>query len=334
MPEGNPSGDALPKQAIVAAEPLLIGPKRQHFLPRFYLNGFAENGRLAVFDREANEIRVQTPENTGVIGHFYTLEGADGRKRFELEQFLSEYETKASPIVRKLAARQEITPDERADLAMFVALAAFRTPDIVDSLKLFNSGMIGDMAKRTFADVEQVKAMLRGKPNVPSSDDELEVEARELVEFVQGGRYEITTKHSWAVGMAMKISFNVAPIFAGRDWVVFHRDTERKSFVTTDAPVLLTTVTPRENSFWGIGFGNRDALVLFPLTASCILAMYGNSGRFEHRTVGTVQIRHTNLVLADRCQRFVIGRDESLIRSLSDYLGLASKQWQAKMQRM
>lgn len=367
MAEGDKDSDALPKKATAAqkaerprqaardgdlpreafiematweaatgviSEPALSGPKRQHFLPRFYLEGFAENGKLAVFDRDANEIRVQTPVNTGVIGHFYTLEDADGRKRFELEQYLSETETKASPIIKKLAAQEEIGAGERADLAIFVALAAFRTPDMVDSLKLVNSGLIGDLTKRTFANVEQVKALLRGKPNAPSGDDELELEARELIEFVQGGRYEITTKHSWAVGMAMKLAFNTAPILAGRDWMVFHRDTDRRSFITTDAPVMLTTVTPRENNFWGVGFANRDALVLFPLTASCILAMHGSNGRFEHRTIGINRIRHTNLALADRCQRFVIGRDEPLVRSLSDYLGLAKKEWKAKMQRM
>jgi hypothetical protein len=40
-----------------------------------------------------------------------------------------------------------------------------------------------------------------------------------------------------------------------------------------------------------------------------------------------------NLALADRCQRFVIGREEALVRSLSDRLGLAAKVWQPKMQR-
>jgi len=43
--------------------PLLVGPKRQHFLPRFYLEGFVKNGLLAVYDRETGLVRCQTPEN-------------------------------------------------------------------------------------------------------------------------------------------------------------------------------------------------------------------------------------------------------------------------------
>jgi hypothetical protein len=220
---------AQPVVAAPAAKPLLSGPKRQHFLPKFYLEGFTKDGMVAVFDRELNEIRVQQPVNTCVIGHFYTMEDSAERKRFELEQLLSEYESKVSFVIKKLVATDEINVDERTDLAIFVALAAFRTPDIVDSLKAFNSNLVRDMSKQMFADVEEVKARMRGKSDLPSTEEELEVEARELVEFVQSGQYEVNTRHTWAVGMAMKMAFNVAPILAGRDWAVVHRDNEKKS---------------------------------------------------------------------------------------------------------
>ena len=249
-----------------------------------------------------------------------------------MEQLLSEYETKASFVIKKLAATEAINADERTDLAIFVALAACRTPDIVDSLKALNSNLIRDVGKRMFADVDEVKTRMRGKPDSPSAEKELEVEAHKLVEFVQNGQYEVKTNHTWAVGMAMEMAFNIAPILAGRDWAVVHRDNEKKSFVTTDAPVRLTTVAPREKSFWGIGFGNTNALVLFPLTESCILAMYGSDGDLKHRTADVKQIRHTNLALVDRCQRFVVGRDEALVLSLTDHLCLASKKWKPKMQ--
>ena len=334
------SEEQLPKddaQAAVAstaaARPLLTGPKRQHFLPRFYLEGFAKDGFVAVFDRDKKEVRVQQPVNTGVIGHFYTMEDADGRQRFELEQMLSEFEGKASPGIKKLAAMEQPTDEERADLAIFVALAGFRTPDIIESLKLFNSGLMSDIAKRMFANVELVKETMRGKPGSPTSEEDLEQDAKEMVDFAQSDQYEVTTNHRWAVGMAMKMAFEVAPLLAGRNWLVVHRPNEKKSFVTSDAPVVLSTVTPREPSFYGIGFGNADAMVVFPLTQSCALVMFGEDGALQHREIGSDAIRHMNLALADRCQRFVIGREEALVRSLSDRLGLAAKEWQPKMQR-
>ena len=65
--------------------------------------------------------------------------------------------------------------------------------------------------------------------------------------------------------MAIKMSLDFAPIFAGESWVIAHRDNEKKSFVTTDAPVVLTS-TEREQGIYGVGFGSADALVAFPLT--------------------------------------------------------------------
>lgn len=333
MNDKQPLRDATDSRTADAAKPLLKGPKRQHFLPQFYLDGFTKDGKVAVFDREKNEVRVQQPLNTGVIGHFYTMEDAEGRQRFELEQMLSEFEGKASPGIKKLAAKQYPTDEERADLAIFVALAGFRTPDIVESLKLFNSGLIEDIAKRMFANVDHVKETMRGKPGSPTSEEDLENEAREMVEFAQSGQYQVTTNHRWAVGMAMKMAFAVAPLLTGRDWLVVHRPNDNTSFVTTDAPVVLSTVRPREPSFYGIGFGNADALVLFPLTRSSALVMSGDNGNLQHREVGSVAIRHMNLALADRCQRFVIGREEALVKSLADRLGLAGKDWKPKMQR-
>jgi hypothetical protein len=180
--------------------------------------------------------------------------------------------------------------------------------------------------------VETVKIRMHKRLGLAMSEDELEKEAQELVAFAKSGSFKVTTNHRWAVFKAMEMAFSVAPILAGRDWIVTHRDNHKKSFVTTDAPVVLTTVAPRKKNFYGIGFGNADALVVFPLTGSCVLMMLGNKGGLEHRLANPQQVRQINLALADHCQRFVIGREESLVRSLTGYLGLGGKTWEPKMQ--
>lgn len=142
--------------------PMLAGPKRQHFLPRFYLDGFTRDGLLAVFDRDKNEIRLQQPVNTAVIGHFYTMEDADGRRRFELEALMAECEGKARPVIDKLvAAAPELNADERSDLSIFIALAATRTPDMVNSVQALNGEIVKHTAQLLFSDVEEVFARLR-----------------------------------------------------------------------------------------------------------------------------------------------------------------------------
>lgn len=315
-----------------AQPPLLTGPKRQHFLPRFYLDGFAKEGLVSVFDREKNEIRRQQPKDTTVIGHFYTMEDDLGRKRYELEAMLSVCEGKAASVIKKLSAKQEIDAEERADFAIFIALGAMRTPDMVDSLKHMNSDLISTIAKRLYADVDTVAAQLAtDEENAGKSPDELRADAQLMVDLAQNDGWTVETNEKWAVATAIKMSLNVAPILAGRDWLVVHSDSDKKSFITTDAPVLLTTVAPRENNFWGIGFANSDAMVIFPLTSSCILIVHGNSGDFRHLECDRDYVRKVNIGLAEHCQRFVIGRDPSLVASLSSHLGLAKTKWLPKM---
>ena len=334
-PPQEPKTAPAPTAGASPRKPALSGPKRHHFLPRFYLENFARDGHVAVDDREEDQVRIQQPVNTGVIGHFYTMEDAQGRRRFELEQLLSEYEGKAKPAIDKLAARDNLEAEERADLAIFIALGAMRTPDVIDSLKAFNSGIVTDVMKAMFANVEDVAARLRDSADFADKTDEaVFAEAKLMVTMAQKGGVQVEAKHQWAVGEAIRLGLLIAPIFAGRDWVVLHRDNEKKSFVTTDAPVLLTTVAPRPGGFWaGVGYGNSDALVYFPLKSSCMLALLGDEGDMRHAEVSAEQVRQLNLAMAAECQRFVVGRDEALVRSLADTVGLATSSWRPKMQR-
>src|SRR5690606_12125834 len=81
------------------------------------------------------------------------------------------------------------------------------------------------------------------------------------------------------------------------------------------------------HSFYG-GFGNADALVIFPLTQSCALLMHGKEGSFAREQGDRGFVRKTNLRVASHCERFVVGRDGQLLRSLADSQGfLACSGW-------
>ena len=138
-------------------------------------------------------------------------------------------------------------------------------------------------ARGMFANVDQVEEIMPGKLGAPTSERALEQEATELVAFAQSEDDEVTTNHRWAVGMATQMAFRVAPLLTGRHWRIVHRSNDRTSLVTSDAPVVLSTVQPRNPRFYGIGFGSADAMVILPLTQSCALVILGEDGVLEHR---------------------------------------------------
>jgi len=195
--------------------PMLSGPKRQHFLPRFYLEGFCRDGLVAVFDREKNEVRLQQPVNTAVIGHFYTLEDAEGRRRFELEALLADYEGKAKPAITKLVAGGGLTADERSDLAIFIAFAAMRTPDMVNSVQAMNGSFIAQTAKVLFDDADRVFERLRAdKHEEGASDDELREQAKWMVDMAQNDKFVVETDEKWAVQKTVRMALGAAPYLA------------------------------------------------------------------------------------------------------------------------
>lgn len=315
----------MPEREIdpdTGGRPVLDGPKRQHYVPKFYLEGFAHmDGSLAVFDRATDQVRRQLPKDTGVVGHFYTVEDADGRKRYEIETMLSTYESKAAPVLRKLDAGNDLSIQERDEFAVFLALAAVRTPDLIDSVQNMNSELIRMLSKATFGDVELAKSALKETKTEEIAEEELQTNAERLAEFVKSDRYTIETSRQWALGVSLSLLKELPALFAGKNWIIHHRDTDKKSFITTDSPLTLAS---------GIGYADPDGMIVFPLSESSALLMSGRDGATVHRAADGEKIRRVNLNVASRCQRFVIGRDVELVKSLATKLRLSKTEWRPR----
>ncbi len=306
--------------------PILNGPKRQHYVSRFYLDGFSRSGNIAVYDRVQGKVRIQSTSDTGVSNHFYTVKDGQGKNRFGIEEMLSKIESDSAPTIIKMSAQREITIDERTNIAMFVAMAISRTPGRIEAIKARSGDMFKFVIRNIFSDLEVIKKGIRRNATPQYSEEEVEKEAKELIEFAFSDNYNVKTHKKFALKIAIDEFSEIAPILSGRNWLVLHRDSEKHSFITSDAPVLLTTIAKRVPSFWGVGFGNSDALVMFPLTESCSLMIFGNEGKYLHRTIDSKEIRRLNLMFAAHSHRFIFARDIDLLESLTNRLNMGRQQ--------
>ena len=105
--------------------------KRQHYVPRAYLRGFAgEDGNLRVVDLEAGKEFRASEANAGLEGHFYDIE-IEG-EALSTESWLSDLESKALPVIQRLLENpneiSRLSRGEELALARFVAAFVFRTP--------------------------------------------------------------------------------------------------------------------------------------------------------------------------------------------------------------
>jgi len=93
----------------------MSNPKRQHYVPSFYLDFFASgDGTFWVYDKEGDLPRKQTAINTAVESFFYSVDTPEGEKNNYIEEELSKIESTARPI---LALSKKWVPGEMEGFA-------------------------------------------------------------------------------------------------------------------------------------------------------------------------------------------------------------------------
>lgn len=288
-------------------------PKRHHYLPQFYLEQFCRDGAFWVYDRDTSEFRRQTPKNTAIISHYYSVEDGDGNKRTGIESLLSQIEGRAKSIMGKLVAQDAISESDKAEFSVFVAFMMNRVPDFEKSVNAVESHMIKRASRLIFSDEKRVQAILDQMER--ETGKRPEISAKKLAEFHKSGLYTVEMHRNESLRLMLDLSMELARCFQQMDWVVF-RAPAKTSFITTDNPVVLVPPVDFEAGFYGVGILTKGARKFFPLSQATCLVMGDRGDRVVHRNVDRQSVRGVNLTLASYSDRFVIGRDEALVRSM------------------
>jgi hypothetical protein len=278
---------------------------------------------LAVYDRASASTREQTPENSGVVGHFYTFEDEQDRKRYDIESTLSTIESAAAPVLEKLSKGLSISIAEREVFAMFVATASVRTPAFIESVSGSISSLMKFVTQTAFGNVEIATAQLKDAGLL-----RVDTDVEGLVQFAQSGDFNIEVNRQFATGMAMQQFGDLARIFMRRHWRVVSVRNKSKSFITSDSPVVLSSIEPPSKRWSGIGYGLTNAIVQFPLNQESVLLLLGDGGTHDLALADADEVRRINEITASRCQRFLFGRSKEQITSIAKAKGLAASKWQ------
>ena len=111
--------------------------KRQHYIPKFLIKGFAKEELLFRLDKAAPErtpVPV-SPENLFIKNDYYTLKTNNTEQRYSIERQLSSLEGKAAPIIQRMicgvrGGRSEIhvRSEEKVTLCEFLTTLYSRNP--------------------------------------------------------------------------------------------------------------------------------------------------------------------------------------------------------------
>lgn len=297
-------------------------PRRHHYLPRFYLESFSREGTLTIYDRSKNEYRRQIPEKVAVEKDYYAVIDADGKKDMGVERFLEKIEHKASLAIKKLDAREMLTPEENEAIALFVGYMKCRVPDFEKGVNELTEKMLMELSKTLFADEKSAASLM--KQMEADAGESSGLTPADMVAFAEGGLYEIKqTNRGYTVDMMITMGHKIANLLMNMDWVILQAPSET-AFITTDNPFVLTPPSGHTpgHIYGGYGIATKGALKIMPLSAKSVLMITDMGRRVAFKTLPKHVVRKFNIAIAAGSDQLVMGKDKIVLERMVKEVGL------------
>ena len=290
-------------------------PKRHHYLPAFYLDGFCHEGLLCVYDRERREYRVQQPHDTAVRRYYYAVTDEDGTRNLDIEKAFSRLESDTKPVIAKLDNREAVTAEERDTLAHFIGFLFVRVPEFEDRVNRVYEHVLRAATQVAFATDENGIEQLRQYAERTGEPFD-EAEARATAEFARSGAYGFDIHRNQSLHHMLKHGPVMGRVFRQMEWLVLHPAEAKAAFITTDKPVCVLPPPGYMPNFYGFGIATIGAMKVVPLSQKTCLLIRDMGDALQHIDAGQDQVRRINLNVTAQCQQFVIGRHKRLVGSL------------------
>jgi len=296
-------------------------PKRHHYLPQMYLRGLAEGESLWVYDRDKSEYREQGIVNTAVQRDYYAVVDSSGATNRDLEGILAGIEGKAADAIRLADERATLSEEQRAGLAVFVALLKVRTPNFEKSFADAQDQLFKKVLKATMNSEERIAASIAAYERAKGK--KLPLAPKELLDLFRGGQFRIEAHRNQSVALMIELSSEFALLLAQMDWVFAHPP-DGFQFVTSDVPFGI--IPPKdwkpEGLLGGVGMLTPGAVKTIPLTRRTLLLAFDKRDITRHAAITEAVVREFNSATTARPERFAIGTDRSLLESLVPAAGI------------
>lgn len=245
-------------------------PRKHHFLPLFWLKGFAANGRangrLNAIDSKG-QVYPTAPRNAGCQRDYYRIDRADGGDEFIVEKQIDSlgFDTILSDV---LSSQQTPSEDDFDKLLAFTALMGARGPSAHGAMARFTNAF--SQVRRAAEWQAKTGIRLPGLGPAPGatvirvSPDELPLKL---------------TQNEW-VRSIFECADTIYESLKLRRWVILIGDDRLPDFICSDCPVAAVLTRPTLHIFDTPGFATPDTQITFPLSRR--LALFSGGNPVEH----------------------------------------------------
>jgi len=292
--------------SALAAKGIMV-TKRNHYVPRFYLEHFLTPGAKTFFVYYKADGRVvpQTPIDTAAENYLYTYTKADGSKDDSLEtQVFCPVENLAKPVLdRWRVPGASIEIEDIPRVSPFLSFIHTRVPrqiEIVKELGVFTQvRSIKQLAEKP-EEIEKFIAYLRRQndPNIPTVS-----EMQDLCRNVDKHVKLAANTHP-AVVMSISLSEKINELLLRMNWALCEASGSIK-FITCDSPFVSFVPDHDGHAMFGANFMSPDIVISFPISPEVCLIIYRNGSPPPKHSCGLF-VREINRRTAFMAEGFLL----------------------------
>jgi len=251
-----------------------------HYVPKFYLRGFAKSDRFAVFDKEARRWFHTQPKSVA---------NEVGLWPDELETFVTEsIEEPAKDVIDRLRNKGPISEDERHRLARYITFLWKRVPAGRERVRE-STPTVADQIKY------ELDTALDNLVRIDGTATELVEKRRaEIASYIDKIKLERPTS-LWHGSLTVESGLDAGRGGAAMKWMILHTSGPR--YFASDNPVFF---------FKSDGVGNVTSELTLPLSSSAsLVGIHTTSSLPLHCQASDRHVREVNRRTASNASRYI-----------------------------
>lgn len=261
-----------------------------HFLPQMYLRRFTHRQSKDVlweYDKTTGLARPSSPKRSGCEDHYHTVKMPDGTIDTDsIEAALARIENDMALVYESLRNHRPLTETEWKAFYVFAGLMLVRVPRFVSTVDDVISNVVG-------AGFE----MLQQSPQFVKACKEQGVPAEILPYF------KAQANRDYSLSLCLDSMDLPVELFSQMGWA-FLKAPANETFLTGDNPVTYR-IPGRAKSFYGVGLGDQDVEVTFPLSRNlCAVGAWKEPAK-AYVEVTAKEVRIANACTARAAKRYL-----------------------------
>jgi len=301
-------------------------PRKHHYVPQFYLSGFAtEPPRLFVLDKETGRSYPSRIGDAGCERDFYIIEVEEEGDPFAVEKFFSTVEAHGAEVLRFIVDRKAIPEgDLYRKFIAFLAVMTVRGPAVIDAIEkpfaqVMKSVLWYATSSKEAFDRFMEKAKAEGK-------DVSGVTFESARDFVRSDDCVVSMGQNFRISSLLTMLKPAEPLLAARKWTVVAAAGGAPDFICSDRPVTLCwNKAELLHPMFGPGLGLKETTVMFPVSRRlAVLGLFEGNGplrELDAREVGLI-----NMFTAMYAKRFIYSGADDFTVNMGEGRGLTGRE--------